>query len=147
MKVFERDNFKAVCGSATEWDSLKREFEGSGKVSILDLRTMKEAAGHALADLPEGWKVEPHPISGSTISEQDVDVFRREVRRHGRLIAVGTSETRGSLLMYTDQARIERVGLPREVDSLSEIAKESELKKWLDAYLARHKTTDTIGEY
>lgn len=148
MKVFKHDRYKTVCGSALEWNSMKKEFDEGAKVSIFDLRTLLETGGQPLQEIPAGWKVEPHPISGETISEQDFDVFRREVRRHGNFIAVGVEEARGSLMVLADAARRERRGFEeREVSSLSGIDKEATLKRWLEAYLERHRTTDAIGEF
>jgi hypothetical protein len=148
MKVYQDDNFKTVCGSARDWEKMKKEFKGANDVSILDLRTLKEIGGETIKDLPQGWRLSQHPISGQTVSEQDVDVFRREQRRNGKLIAVGLSETRGSLLVLTDKARRTRTSLNQdELDFLSRMSQESALRDWLEAYLERHRTTDTIGEY
>lgn len=148
MRVFQEDSFKTVCGSPAEWDKMKKEFADAKRVSVLDLRPLSEIGKETIDDLPAGWKLDQHPISGKTISEQDVDVFRREQRRSGSMIAIGLSETRGSLLVLTDKARRTRSELDQsELDSLSNLAEEKELKSWLEAYLARHKTTDVIGEY
>lgn len=148
MKIFQQQNYKTVCGSADEWESMKKEFEDAEKVSILDLRTLLESAAEKLPEVPNGWVVEPHPVSGQTVSEQDFDVFRREVRRYGNLIAVGSSEARGALLVMADQARRERRGFDEKaLSELAEIEKETGLKRWLESYLERHRGTDVIGEY
>lgn len=148
MKIFQDQNYKTVCGPFGEWELMQREFKGAEKVSILDLRPLAEASTDKLTEIPEGWVLEPHPVSGRTVSEQDFDVFRREVRRYGNLIAVGTNEAHGALLVLADQARRERRGFDEQaVTALGEMERVAELKAWLDSYLTRHRDTEVIGEF
>lgn len=146
MKVYEQPKYTTVCGTPSEWKQLKNKFDGEEKVSVLDIRTAHEEEQEKLDKTPDTWLHRRLPIGGSTISEQDIDVFRREQRRHGRLIVVTCNMARAGLLVLTDLARIGRRGFDekdlRELDGLED---EAALKEWLDAYLDRHKTV-TLGE-
>jgi hypothetical protein len=148
MKVFQQTHYTTLCGAPDEWEQLKDRFKAFDTVSIIDLRTANEQSDFEMGNLPEGWKRQWMPLRGNTVSEQDLDVFRREQRRHGRLIALATSETRGSLLALTDISRINRTTLPKdELSQLSDLKGEQELIDWLNAYLTRHQTTDQVGVY
>lgn len=148
MKEFKQDKHLTVCGTVAEWKELKKKFEGDQKVSVFDLRTVNESGGEKLPDIPEGWNYQRLPLTGATISEQDVDVFRREQRRNGKLLVVAPNEARGGLLALADQCRVARSELSgSDVDSLSGAADEKELRTWLKDYLERHQTTDVVGQY
>ena len=148
MKDFKQDTYTTFCGTAEEWTDLKKKFDSDEKASVIDLRTVNESGGEKLADLPEVWNYQRIPLTGKTVSEQDVDVFRREQRRHGKLIVVAKTEARGGLLAMADNCRRERTLLPdTEVALLSGAVEEKDLQEWLNQYLTRHQTTDEVGEY
>ncbi len=148
MKVFQQDNYTTICGIPDEWEQMKAKFQDSDKVTVLDLRTATEAGGDTLEDLPEAWQYRAMPIQGGTISEQDVDVFRREQRRHGRMIALAANEARPCLLALADINRISRTPIPEsELTALADLKTEQALLDWLKSYLERHQTTDQLGEY
>ena len=147
MKVFKEKSYTTRCGTPQEWDSLKKEWSSEEKVSVLDLRTATEAKEFQMEDVPEEWEYRRMAVIGSTISEQDVDVFRREQRRHGKLIVLATNDTRGSLLALADISRIKREAFPQdEVNKLDDLEGEKELQDWLKSYLDRHQTTEEMGE-
>ena len=148
MKDFKQDTYTTYCGSDDEWNDLKKKFKSEEKASVIDLRTVNESGGEKLADLPEEWNYQRIPLTGKTVSEQDMDVFRREQRRHGKLIVVAKTEARGGLLALADKCRRERSLLPdTEVALLSGAVEEKDLQEWLNRYLERHQTTDEVGEY
>lgn len=147
MKVYEGSNYTTHCGIFSEWDDLKLKFEDSDSVSVLDLRTVSELSGQTLEDLPEAWSYSRLPLQGSTISEQDVDLFRREQRRHGKMLVLAENEARGCLLALVDLARKDRSEFGSDgLDGLGGLDSEQDLLTWLEAYLSRHKSTDEIGE-
>ena len=113
MKVYKQPEYTTVCGTPSEWKELKKEFDLNEKVSVLDIRTAVEEEREKLEKSPdtETWLYRRLPIGGSTISEQDIDVFRREQRRHGRLIVISQNEARAALLVLTDLARLNRSAL------------------------------------
>lgn len=143
MKVYKQPEYTTVCGTPSEWKELKKEFDLNEKVSVLDIRTAVEEEREKLEKSPdtETWLYRRLPIGGSTISEQDIDVFRREQRRHGRLIVISQNEARAALLVLTDLARLNRSALSdsdlNETDGLED---ERALREWLDSYLERHQT-------
>lgn len=147
MQVYEEAKYTTYCGTPDEWEQLREKLKDVEKVSILDLRSGVETAGNEIEDIPEEWLFVNMPVTGLTVSEQDIDVFRREQRRHGTLVALATNETRGSLLALADKARLARTQLPKdELKKLNDTKKEKDLVDWLNSYLERHQTTDVIGE-
>ena len=63
-------------------------------------------------------------------------------------MVVSSNETRASLLVLTDLARINRTLLPEaEVTKLEDLKQEQAMHDWLNQYLERHQTTDVVGEY
>jgi hypothetical protein len=141
MKVYEQPEYTTVCGTPSEWKKLKKEFDGEGKVSVLDIRTAVEEEQEKLDKAPDTWLYRRLPIGGATVSEQDVDVFRREQRRHGRLIVVTQNQARAGLLVLTDLARMARTPLPADdLKDLDGLKDEKVLREWLDEYLERHQT-------
>ena len=146
MNVYEQPNYTTVCGTPSEWKKLQQKFEGVDKVSVLDIRTATEEEESKLDAVPDTWLYRRLPIGERTISEQDVDVFRREQRRHGKLIVVSQNIARAALLVQTDLARIARTGLTdTDFSGLDGIDQEQGLRTWLDSYLERHQTV-AIGE-
>lgn len=141
MKVYKQPDYTTVCGTPSEWKQLKKHFDGEGKVSVLDIRTAVEEEQEKLDKAPDTWVYRRLPIGGKTISEQDVDVFRREQRRHGKLIVVTQNMARSGLLVLTDLARIERKALDDgDLAQLDGLKEEKALREWLDSYLERHQT-------
>ena len=128
MKVYKQPEYTTVCGTPSEWKELKKEFDLNEKVSVLDIRTAVEEEREKLEKSPdtETWLYRRLPIGGSTISEQDIDVFRREQRRHGRLIVISQNEARAALLVLTDLARLNRSALSdsdlNETDGLEAVS-------------------------
>ena len=149
MRTFEQDNYTTYCGADTEWDKLKSRCSKDEKVSVMDLRTAGAAARVELADMPDGWLYRRMPVQASTVSEQDIDVFRREQRRSGKMLVVGSTECTGALLALTDISRLKRSLLPEgEISELGPLEEdEANLKDWLNRYLERHATTETLGEW
>lgn len=148
MQVYEQERYNTYCCTPSDWADVKKKLGADKKVSVLDIRTVQEAADQKLEDVPESWNYRRWPVVAATVSEQDVDVFRREQRRHGELVVVATNEVRSGLLVLTDLSRINRTLLPeQEVKKLGDVKKEQGLVDWLNQYLERHKTTDSIGEY
>ena len=147
MKAYKETGYSTYCGTPSEWTELQTKFENSESVSVLDLRTVSELSEHDLGEMPENWTYSRMPLLGETISEQDVDLFRREQRRHGRLLVLSQKEAKGCLLALADKARKNRRALePSELEELDGLSSEQTLVAWLEAYLVRHQTTDKIGE-
>jgi hypothetical protein len=141
MKVYEQPEYTTVCGTPSEWKQLNKRFDGEDKVSILDIRTAVEEEEEKLDKASDTWHYRRLPIGGATISEQDIDVFRREQRRHGKLIVISPNEARAGLLVHTDLARLNRTALEeKELKDLDGWKEEKVLKEWLDQYLDRHQT-------
>ena len=148
MQVFEQKKYSTYCCTFQTWSDVLKTLSADDKVSVLDIRTLNELGKDELSDMPSGWTYRRYPITGSTVSEQDVDVFRREQRRFGKLVVVSSNETRASLLVLTDLARINRTLLPEaEVTKLEDLKQEQAMHDWLNQYLERHQTTDVVGEY
>ncbi|MFA5505483.1 MAG: hypothetical protein WC314_03975 [Vulcanimicrobiota bacterium] len=141
MKVYDQPDYTTVCGTPSEWKQLAKQFDGESKVSVLDIRTAFEEEQEKLDKAPDTWLYRRLPLSGGTISEQDVDVFRREQRRHGRLIVITQNQTRAGLMILADRARIDRTGLAAsELAQFQELQEEKALQEWLEAYLERHRS-------
>lgn len=146
MKAYKEPGYSTYCGTLSEWVELKAKFEDSESVSVLDLRTVLEIEDSGLEELPESWSYSRMVLLGETISEQDVDLFRREQRRHGKLLVLAENEARASLLALADKARKKRSQIEKdELENLEGIELEKNLVTWLEAYLSRHQTTDRIG--
>lgn len=142
MKVFQQPAYTTICGTPDEWPEMKKQFPAEAKVSVIDLRAATEMAGTPLEKMPDGWLFRALPVRGETVSEQDIDVFRREQRRHGKLVVVSSQEARGVLLVLTDLARLERTDLAEDdLKGLSGLEQEGLLREWLARYLERHRST------
>lgn len=127
------------CGSAQDYDQLlQANLELSGV--LIDVRTQAEIGDLPLAKLPEGWIYCRIPITGQTISEQDMDVFRREFFRKQQTVVIDPGSKRSDLLVIASLARQKKEALPpSSIDS----TKERDLFAWLQAYLARHGCPST----
>ena len=148
MQVFEQKRYSTFCCTFKTWSDALKKLSADDKVSVLDIRTLNEMGKDELSDVPEGWTYRRYPITGSTVSEQDVDVFRREQRRFGKLVVISSNETRASLLVLTDLSRINRTLLPEdEVKKLDDLKQEQVMHDWLNQYLERHQSTDAVCEH
>lgn len=146
MRVFQQANYTTLCGTPSHWNEMKDRFAGAEKVSVIDLRCALESREQPLDKMPDTWLHRQLSVRGTTVSEQDIDVIRREQRRFGRLILVAGNMARGVLLALTDLARLERTPLPEsETKQLEGLEQELELFSWLNQYLDRHQTT-TVGQ-
>lgn len=144
MTIFKQADYTTACGTPDEWSELKQVFAGADEVSILDIGGVLET--EKPDSVPDSWTYRRLPIRGNTISEQDMDVYRRELFRHGRLIVLSPNATRGQLVSLAARARTQRTLLPEDkLKELKELEAESELQEWLQAYLVRHQSTE-LGE-
>jgi hypothetical protein len=136
MKTYQFAGHTILCGQAGEWESLLRQ-GGDEAGTVIDLRTLSEIGDRLVPKAPEGWGYRRLPLTGQTISEQDLDVFRREFFRKPRTVVVGPTALRPSLLVEASLARLERSGwdYPKRA---AENGEEPELFGWLTAYLVRH---------
>lgn len=145
MKVFEQANYTTLCGTPSHWKEMREKFAEAEKVSVIDLRCALESREQPLDKMPDTWLHRQLSVRGNTVSEQDIDVIRREQRRYGRLILVAGNMARSVLLVLTDLARLDRTPLPeRETRQLEGLEQELELFSWLNQYLERHQST-TVG--
>lgn len=142
MNSFSFGERTTICGSPSEWKQLAGKLDAGQAASVVDLRTQNEYGKDTPPETPEGWLYRRLPVSGETVSEQDLDVLRREQLRNKQTIVLGPNEARGPLLVLTGEARKERRALtPAELDGIKERSKEKKLQAWLAQYLERHTST------
>ena len=143
MKTFEGDGQSTHCGTLDEWKKLLDLVPEGENASVLDLRTGFEIGEDSLGETPKDWTVRRLPVSGATLSEQDVDVFRRELYRHKHCLVISPNDTRGPLLALAGTARAQRKDIDKNVlDGLQDLKQEKETLAWLESYLERHKSTE-----
>lgn len=143
MKTFENHGQTTHCGTLEEWKELLKRVPETEMASVLDLRTGFEIGENNLEETPKGWTVRRLPVTGATISEQDIDVFRRELYRHKHCLVVSPNDARGPLLALAGTARAERKELDtKSLKELKDLKKENDTLVWLETYLLRHKTTE-----
>ncbi len=139
MKTYQFADRTIVAGEASQLEQLIAAVAADTPATIIDLRTFLEAGEDSTPRTPEGWGYRRLPITGSTVSEQDIDVLRREFFRKPQSVVIGPNSSRASLLITASLSRHEQKGWENakdvEVDSNHG---ESHLQEWLDAYLARH---------
>lgn len=142
MNSFSFGKVKTVCGLPDEWDQLARELDSEKPASVVDLRTVVELGEQTTPEVPETWDYRRLPVTGSTVSEQDMDVLRREQLRSTQTIVLAPNGARGPLMVLAGEARKARRDLNKdELKDVTDQNKEKDLRSWLDSYLERHKTT------
>lgn len=131
-----------VCGLPSEWKEIAGKLDKDKAASIVDLRTKLELGDDEAPEVGENWEYRRLPVSGTTISEQDLDVLRREQLRNTQTVVLSPNQARGPLMVLAGEARKQRRALSKdELSSLKDLSKEKKTQKWLDAYLERHETT------
>jgi hypothetical protein len=148
FKFAERNIF---CGEASQWQELLKASEGGGPATVIDLRTFLEIGDQPLPEPPEGWGYRRLPLTGATVSEQDLDVFRREFYRKPQTVVLGPNRSRAELLVAASVARHERGGFQAGQRAEQAGAEEKALLHWLTAYLVRHdceeaQALEALGE-
>lgn len=139
MKSYQFAEHIIHCGRSDQWDELiGAATRGPGLGTVVDLRTFIEIGEQEVPKPPEGWGYRRLPLTGATVSEQDLDVFRREFFRKPQTVVVGPNETRGSLLVAASLARLEKGGWKHEQGAQEQNGNEGELFEWLTMYLVRH---------
>lgn len=133
-------------GEAAQCEALvaSRSSEASGVV--IDLRTLHELGDSAPPTLPEGWTYRRLPLTGETASEQDLDVFRRELVRRQTTVVLGPNVHRPQLLVLAALARLQPKdwGPDQQASAWKECSQhEPSLESWLQAYFRRHQTPAT----
>jgi hypothetical protein len=137
MKTFKFAERTVICGEALEWDQLLKACADDREGTVVDLRTFLELAEQVAPKPPEGWGYRRLPVTGATVSEQDLDVFRREFYRKPQTVVVGPNAARAELMVAASVARYQQGGWNGQ-DLASSSQDEWELLEWLTAYLVRH---------
>lgn len=142
MNSYSFGDIKTVCGLPEEWDDLAGVLDSDKAASVVDLRTGSEIGEASPPEVPEAWNYRRLPVSGDTVSEQDVDVLRREQLRSNQTVVLSPNGARGPLMVLAGEARKARRDLEKdELKDVKDQSKEKALRSWLDSYLERHKTT------
>lgn len=145
MKSFQFSERTIICGQASEWDHLIQACSRDVPGTVIDLRTFLEIADTPAPKPPEGWGYRRLPLTGATVSEQDLDVFRREFFRKPQTVVVGPNESRASLLVSASVARLEKGGWNGGQRACDNVEGEDDLLQWLTTYLGRHGFEDASG--
>ncbi len=141
MKTFEFFGRPILCGKATDLNDMIAIFSTGETVSIVDLRTVLERPDEEDIDVPDTWNVRRLPVRGRTISEQDLDVFRREFFRHPKTLVIGPNAARAELMLLASVARAEvRPINEAELRDVEDKHEERDLLDWLTRYLKRHQS-------
>ncbi len=135
MKSFQFAERNVTCGTIDELDKLLEKAGTGTPGTIVDLRTFLEASDEHSPKPPEGWGYRRLPLTGATVTEQDLDVFRREFFRKAQTVVVAPTAARGELMIAASVARNQKGGW----DGLQRAeGDESRLLLWLTEYLVRH---------
>lgn len=139
MKTFQFADRTLLVGEASQLDQLLASVAKDTPATLIDLRTFTELADQTPPRSPEGWGYRRLPITGGTVSEQDLDILRREFFRRSHTVLVGPNESRAPLLVAAALARLEKGGWNGAARAeLEADHPEQELERWLTAYLVRH---------
>ena len=138
MKSFKFAERTILCGDAGQWDQLIEASSKDVEGTVIDLRTFLEIAHRPPAKPPEGWGYRRLPLTGATVSEQDLDVFRREFYRKPQTVVVGPNPVRAELMVAASVARQEKGGFNGRQRAEADSGGELDLLEWLTSYLVRH---------
>lgn len=139
MKTFQFVDRTLIVGDVSQWDQLLGAVAKDIPATVVDLRTFVEASDEAPPRSPEGWGYRRLPITGATVSEQDLDVLRREFFRRTHTVVVGPNSSRSRLLVAAALSRLEQGGWQGGARAEADPKHgESALQNWLSSYLARH---------
>lgn len=142
MKTYQFADRTIIAGEASQLEQLVSSASSESPATLIDLRTFLEAGENETPRTPEGWGYRRLPITGATVSEQDLDVLRREFFRKPQSVVLGPNASRAHLLIAASLSRHEQGGW--EAGKRAEVDPnhgEDQLKDWLDAYLTRHGVT------
>ena len=139
MKTYQFADRNIIAGDASQLEQLVSAASSDSPATIIDLRTFLEAGEDETPRTPDGWGYRRLPITGSTVSEQDLDVLRREFFRKPQSIVLGPNSSRARLVITASLSRQEQGGWDAGKRAEVEASHgEDALKTWLDGYLARH---------
>lgn len=141
MKTIEFSGRPILCGKPSELNDMIASCSEEANVTIVDLRTVLERPDEEDIDAPDTWNVRRLPVRGQTISEQDLDVFRREFFRHPKTLVIGPNAARAELMLLASVARLEVRPIDQvELEQVEDKHEERDLLNWLEQYLERHQT-------
>jgi hypothetical protein len=138
MKSYQFAEHTIFCGHAGQWEQLIGACAQDKLGTVVDLRTFLEIGDQLIPKAPEGWGYRRLPVTGATVSEQDLDVFRREFYRKPQTVVVGPNPTRAQLMVAASLARLEKGGFEGNKRAEGDSEGEYQLLEWLTAYLVRH---------
>lgn len=139
MKTFQFVDRTLIVGDVSQWDQLMGAVAKDVPATVVDLRTFVEAGEEAPPRSPEGWGYRRLPITGATVSEQDLDVLRREFFRRTHTIVMGPNSSRPRLLVAAALSRLDQGGWKGGARAEADPSHgENALQDWLTAYLSRH---------
>jgi hypothetical protein len=138
MKSYQFAEHTIFCGHAGQWEQLIGACVQDKLGTVVDLRTFLEIGDQLVPKAPEGWGYRRLPVTGATVSEQDLDVFRREFYRKPQTVVVGPNLTRAQLMVAASLARLEKGGFEGNKRAEGDSEGEYQLLEWLTAYLVRH---------
>ena len=138
MKTYQFGERTILCGHAGQWEELVRAGNDAEMGTVIDLRTFLEIGEQQVPKPPEGWGYRRLPVTGATVSEQDLDVFRREFYRKPRTVVIGPNEDRGQLVVAASVARFEQKAWDHSKRAEGVGEGERDLLNWLTSYLVRH---------
>lgn len=138
MKRFQFAERPVISGSIDELEKLLDEAGRETPGTVVDLRTFLEAGEELSPKPPEGWGYRRLPLTGATITEQDLDVFRREFFRKAQTVVVAPNSARSELMIAASIARNEKGGWNASERAEADLHGESRLLLWLTEYLVRH---------
>ncbi len=139
MKTFQFADRILIVGEAAQWDQLLTAVTKDTPATVVDLRTFVEVGEQPVPRTPEGWGYRRLPITGATVSEQDLDVLRREFFRRPQTVIVGPNASRSRLLAAAALSRLEQGGWNGGDRAEVETSHgEDQLRSWLTDYLVRH---------
>lgn len=139
MKTYQFGEHTLHCGGTDQWDKLVAAAKSVESATIVDLRTSAEIGDREVPKPRDGWGYRHLPVTGATLSEQDIDVFRREFSRRAATIIVGPTDVRAQLMVLASLARVAKRPIQdQELAEVTDFQQESALLDWLRAYLERH---------
>lgn len=136
MKTYQFADRKIFCAEAGLWAEVGDKISGKAG-TLIDLRTLSEIGDAPQPELPPDWSYLRQPLTGATISEQDMDVIRREFYRKPLTALVGPTIERASLIVTASITRREKSSWDYEEQGKTNCS-EPELLQWLASYLERH---------
>lgn len=137
MSCYQFAGHPVLYGDASQLEALLEKADGDHLGTVIDLRTFLEIGEQTTPKPPEGWGYRRLPLTGTTISEQDLDVFRREILRRPQTVVIGPNLSRGEFLLSASLARHEKTPWEPQVQQSAQ-GEEAELQQWLTSYLVRH---------